>query len=91
MPPLPGRSHSTGSVLLEGEGLPPSALRFRLTRAGERCTVVKGPLAGPHEERIGGFCRMELGSLDEMLAFTDRFVHILGGTRELDLCPVAEA
>ncbi|MSR64102.1 MAG: hypothetical protein EXS08_16910 [Planctomycetes bacterium] len=90
MPPLPGRSHSTGRVLLAGKGLRPSALRFRLTRAGERWTVVKGPLAGANEadRRLlpDGARLARRGA-----RLHDRFVHILGGTRELDLRPVAEA
>lgn len=34
---------------------------------------------------------MQMRSLDEVLAFSDRFVRIIGGTCELDIRPVAEA
>lgn len=70
--------------------LQPSSKAVRaIYKKGDR-TLIDGPFS-ESKELIGGFCLMELGSLAEVLAFVDRFVHILGGTRELDIRQVAEA
>jgi len=81
---------SAAGVLAFCESLGPSsdAVRARY-RNGDR-TVTDGPFA-ESKELIGGFCLMRMGSLEEVLAFTDRFVDVLGGTREVDVRRVAEA
>jgi hypothetical protein len=69
--------------------LQPSSKAVRaIYRKGDR-TLIDGPFS-ESKELIGGFCLMELGSLGEVLAFVERFVNLLGGTRELDIRPVAE-
>jgi hypothetical protein len=76
-------------VLAFSATLQPSANAVRARyRDGDR-TLVDGPFA-ESKELIGGFCMLELGGLDELLAFCDKFVRVLGGTCELDLRPVAE-
>jgi hypothetical protein len=81
---------SAAGVLGFHAALQPSAKAVRaLYRRGDR-TLIDGPFS-ESKELVGGFCLMELGSRDEVLAFTDRFVAILGGTREVDIRPVAEA
>jgi hypothetical protein len=77
------------AVLATAQELLPSSAGVRLWyRDGER-TVIDGPFA-ESKELIGGFCLMELASLDEVLGFVDRFVDVLGGTREIDVRMVAE-
>jgi len=77
-------------VLGFSAALQPSARAVRaIYRKGDR-TRIDGPFT-ESKELIGGFCLMELGSLEDVLAFTDRFVDVLGGTCELDIRPVAEA
>jgi hypothetical protein len=69
--------------------LQPSSQALRaIYRKGDR-TLLDGPFS-ESKELIGGFCLMELGSPADVLAFVERFVHILGGTREVDIRPVAE-
>ncbi len=70
--------------------LQPSSRAVRaIYRKGDRL-LVDGPFT-ESKELIGGFCLMELPSLGEVLAFVDRFVDVLGGTRELDIRPLADA
>ncbi len=77
-------------VLAFHETLLPSsnAVRARY-RNGDR-TLVDGPFI-ESKELIGGFCMMQMGSLEEVLAFVDRFVRVLGGTCEIDIRPVPES
>jgi hypothetical protein len=69
--------------------LEPSSKAVRaIYRKGDR-TLIDGPFS-ESKELVGGFCLMELGSLAEVLSFVERFVHILGGTREIDIRTLAE-
>jgi hypothetical protein len=76
-------------VLAFSATLQPSAKAVRARYVEGDRTLVDGPFA-ESKELIGGFCMLELGSLDEVLAFSDRFVSVLGGTCELDIRTVAE-
>ena len=80
---------SAAGVLAFSATLQPSSKAVRTRYRGGDRTLLDGPFA-ESKELIGGFCMMEMGSLDELLAFTDRFVDVLGGTCELDIRPVAE-
>lgn len=76
-------------VLLTRETLAPSSKAKRLLYVNNRRTVLDGPFA-ESKELIGGFCLMEMASIEELLSFIDRYVEILGGTREIDVRPVAD-
>jgi hypothetical protein len=77
-------------VLQFHETLEPSSEALRLRYRNNDRTIVDGPFS-ESKELIGGFCLMQVRSVEELLAFCDRYVRILGGTRELDLRPVASA
>lgn len=77
-------------VLLYRETLAPSSRAQRLIYRNNRRTILDGPFA-ESKELIGGFCMLELPSLDDVLAFCDRFVAVLGGTCELDLRTAEDA
>jgi len=80
---------SAAGVLVFHQTLQPSSTAVRAVyRNGDR-TLMDGPFS-ESKELIGGFCLMEMGSRDEVLAFVDRFVRVLGGTREVDIRPVGE-
>jgi hypothetical protein len=76
-------------VLQFYEVLRPSADATRLVYRNDDRTVIDGPFT-ESKELIGGFCLLQMRSLEEVLAMTDRYVSILGGTREIDVRPVAE-
>ncbi len=77
-------------VLAFCERLLPSSTAVRARyRNGDR-TLIDGPFT-ESKELIGGFCMMQMSSLEEVLAFVDRFVRVIGGTCELDIRTVAEA
>ena len=81
---------NAAGVLAFCETLQPSSAAVRARyRSGDR-SVIDGPFT-ESKELIGGFCMMQMRSLDEALAFADRFVKVIGGTCELDIRPVAEA
>lgn len=76
-------------VLQFSARLEPSSKAVRARYRDNDRSLVDGPFT-ESKELIGGFCLIEMKSLDELLAFTDRFVQVLGGTREIDIRPVAE-
>lgn len=76
-------------VLVFTETLLPSKKAVRLRYHGNVCTRTDGPFT-ESKELIGGFCMVQMRSLDEVAAWTDRFAHILGGTCEVDLRVVAD-
>lgn len=76
-------------VLISAEALLPSSKAARLNYRDNVCTRIDGPFT-ESKELIGGFCMMHANSLDEMAAFCDRFVRILGGTVEIDLRVAAD-
>jgi hypothetical protein len=70
-------SMKDAGVFLAGEGLKPSALGARLRTSGGRHTWTDGPFSET-KELIGGFTMLELNSLQEAKAWTDRYADILG-------------
>jgi len=76
-------------VLAFRELLQPSKTAVRARYRDNARTLIDGPFT-ESKELIGGFCLMQLHSREELLSFCDRFVRILGGTRELDLRTVAD-
>jgi hypothetical protein len=77
-------------VLTFVETLQPSAKAVRLRYRGGKRTVIDGPFA-ESKELIGGFSMVQMGSLDEMLAWTDRFAKIIAEDLEVDLRLAGEA
>ncbi len=76
-------------VLAFHEVLQPSARATRLKyREGKR-TRIDGPFT-ESKELIGGFCLMQMHDVEEVIAWVDRFVRILGGTREVDIRLLAD-
>jgi hypothetical protein len=76
-------------VLTFDAPLEPSSKAVRLHyRAGVR-TVTDGPFA-ESKELIGGFCLVVKNSLQEMLAFADRFAAIIDEDLEIDLRQAGE-
>lgn len=76
-------------VLVFTEALLPSRHGARLHYRDNVRTRVDGPFT-ESKELIGGFCMLQMRSLDEMEAFSDRFARIIGGTCEIDLRVVAD-
>ena len=77
-------------ILQFRETLLPSSKAVRARYKNGDRALIDGPFT-ESKELIGGFCLMQMRSLDEVLAFADRFVKVVGGTCELDIRPVAEA
>jgi hypothetical protein len=71
------------------ESLLPSREGARLRYRDNVRTRTDGPFT-ESKELIGGFCLMQMQSIDEIAAFCDRFVEILGGTCEIDVRAVAD-
>ena len=80
---------SKAGVLSFTEALRPSREGTRLTYKDNRRTRVDGPFA-ESKELIGGFCMVQMHSLDEIATWIDRFARILGGTCEVDVRVVAD-
>jgi len=78
----------SAGVLAFAATLAPSSKALRARYRDNDRSLTDGPFA-ESKELIGGFCLLELPTLDELLAFCDRFVRVVGGTCELDLRPVA--
>ena len=76
-------------VLLAAEGLHPSSKGARVKFSGAKRTVVDGPFA-ESKELVGGFCMMQMGSIDQVSEWANRYARIIGGTCEIDVRPVAE-
>ncbi len=81
-------------VLLEAAGLHPSAKGARVTFAAGKPTVVDGPFAEA-KELIAGFWMLQVGSLDEAVAWAKRCpfdtgIHDDGGDGEIELRRVFE-
>lgn len=83
-------TESTSSGVLQfHEVMQPSATAKRLLYRDNVRRVVDGPFA-ESKELIGGFCMMQMRSIDEIVEFCDRYTRILGGTLEIDVRPVAD-
>ncbi len=76
-------------VLRGGEGLRPSSERLRLSFAGGKATVTKGPYTGQNE-LFAGFAMLKVKSMDEAVEWATRFAEVVGGV-EMELGPVTEA
>jgi hypothetical protein len=77
-------------VLQFRETLQPSSQAVRAKYKNGDRTLIDGPFT-ESKELVGGFCLMQMRSLEETLAFLERFVRVIGGTCEIDIRPVAEA
>ena len=64
-------------VLLATEGCAPSAKGARVRREGGRTTVTDGPFTEA-KEIIGGFALVKVASKDEAIAWTKRFIDVVG-------------
>jgi hypothetical protein len=83
------REMTAAGVLVSCEALLPSSAAVRARYRGGDRSLTDGPFA-ESKELIGGFCMLEMRSLEEVLAFADRFARVVGGNVEIDLRPVAE-
>ena len=68
---------SEAGVLLSAEGCLPSSTGFRVRRTGKRISVTDGPFTEA-KEVIGGFALLEVGSREEALVWTKRFLDVVG-------------
>ena len=81
---------AAAGVLVSVINLQPSAKAVRLRYRNNDRTVLDGPFS-ESKELIGGYSMVQMGSLDEVLEWSDRFARIVGGTCEIDVREVAEA
>lgn len=68
---------ASAGVLLAAEGCMPSALGARVRLADGKVTVTDGPFAEA-KEVVGGFAILQVGSKDEAIEWTKRFVAVAG-------------
>jgi hypothetical protein len=80
---------SKAGVLLATEGCLPSAKGARVRRSGGTYTVTDGPFTET-KELIAGFALMQVGSKDEAIAWTKRFLEC-AGDGESEIRQIAEA
>ena len=73
---LIGEMASAG-VLLATEGCLPSAFGTRVRRSNGSFTITDGPFAETNEV-IGGFALIKVRSKEEAIAWTKRFIGIVG-------------
>jgi hypothetical protein len=73
-------------VFLSAEGIQPSAKGARLKFSGGRRTMTDGPFA-ESKELIAGFAILSMPSLEEALAWTERYAEDLGEV-EVDVRPL---
>ncbi|HZN37346.1 MAG TPA: YciI family protein [Planctomycetota bacterium] len=76
-------------VLQFFETLQPTSRARRLHYQDNERRVVDGPFA-ESKELVGGFCMMQMRSIDEVSEWANRYARIIGGTCEIDVRPVAE-
>jgi hypothetical protein len=77
-------------VMLEGEGLHPTAKGARVKFSGDTRTVVRGPFAGP-KDLVAGFWVFKVKSLDEAIEWVKRCPNPMEGESEIEIRPVFEA
>lgn len=77
-------------VLQFFETLQPSSRARRLLYRDNKRGIVDGPFVET-KELVGGFCMMQMRSMDEVIAWADRYARIIGGELEIDVRPVADA
>ena len=80
---------TTAGVLLATEGCLPSAKGARVRRAGDKVTVTDGPFT-ESKELIAGFALLQVGSKEEAIAWTKRFLEC-AGDGESEIRQIAEA
>jgi hypothetical protein len=71
-------------VLVSSIDLQPSSNGKRLAFTNNQMRVIDGPFA-ESKELLGGFAVMELSGFDEVIAMSQRYAEILGGTLEIDV------
>jgi hypothetical protein len=76
-------------ILRGGDGLRSSALGVRVTFAGGKRTVVKGPLTGEREDPAA-LCIVRVITIDEGVEIATRFAAVLGDG-VVDIRPLTEA
>ena len=77
-------------VLTFSETLQPSSKAVRLRYRNGKRTVIDGPFA-ESKELIGGFCMVQMHSLDEVLEWSNRFAKIIAEDMEMDIRLAGEA
>ena len=77
-------------VLLAGEGLLPSRQGARVVIDGDRRTVVDGPFT-ESKELVSGYWILQLGSLEEAIAWVKQVPNPTGERGEIRIRRIAEA
>ena len=77
-------------IMLDGEGLHPSAKGARVRFSGTNRTVVDGPFAET-KELIAGFWLWQVRSMDEAIEWVKRCPNPMPGESEIEIRPVFEA
>jgi hypothetical protein len=80
----------TAGVMLDGEGLKPSAEAKRVVFVGKKTDVVDGPFAET-KELIAGFWMWQVKSMEEAVAWARRTPNTDGVHSTVELRPVFEA
>ncbi|HEX3778132.1 MAG TPA: YciI family protein [Pseudonocardiaceae bacterium] len=75
-----------GVVVATG-GMAPTAMGVKLTAKDGEISVVDGPFAEA-KEVIGGWVLYEVASMDEAVAWSTKFLEVLGGDAEVRVRPV---
>lgn len=75
-------------IMLDGDGLKPSAHRVRLNFSQGKCSITKGPYAG-RNELPAGFSILKVHSLEEAIGWAKRLAAITGD-EELELGRLVE-
>jgi hypothetical protein len=93
MPPTPRQAADLAKLTAEMvragvltfiETLQPSAKAVRLRYRNGKRSVVDGPFA-ESKELIGGFCMVQMRSLDDVLEWCNRFAKIIDEDMEMDV------
>lgn len=77
-------------VMLDGEGLHPSAKGARVRFAGSARTVVDGPFAET-KELVAGYWLWQVRSMEEAIEWVKRCPNPHSGPSEIEIRPVFEA
>lgn len=73
-------------VLIESEGLMPSAHGTRVRVSGDQATVIDGPFT-ESKELVASYAILEAKSMEEAVEWTTRFLTVLGGG-ECEIRPI---
>jgi hypothetical protein len=77
-------------IMLDGEGLHPSAKAKRVRFSGSQRSVIDGPFA-ESKELVAGFWMWKVKSMDEAVEWAKRCPNPTGDEGEIELRPVFEA